>query len=264
MHYTSAFQRNLEGLPLKWGLRLAGLIAFAAGWQLIAVRLDSLLLPSFTETAAALASMLAGPELWQALWISNQAMVLGFASATLLGVPLGLALGRWRTVERFADPYVSILLVLPKAALIPILIMAAGLGLFSRVLIVFLFAFVVIVVNTRAGLRMIEPAWIDMARSFGAREVQLWSKVLLRGAMPAVLTGLRLGLIRSVSGMVTAELLLLALGIGRLILNFQGAFRAADLYATIFVVIAEAVVLLQAFKWLEARLSGWSAQAVIE
>jgi NitT/TauT family transport system permease protein len=264
MQFANAVKRNIAARPLKWELRAAGLALFLVGWEVTAVRLDSLLMPAFSETAVALARMLAGRELWQALWVSNQAMVLGFASATLLGVPLGLALGRWRWFEEIADPYVSILLVLPKSALIPILIMAAGLGLFSRVLIVFLFAFVVVVVNTRAGLRLVDPAWVDMARAFGAGELQLWRKVLLRGAMPAILTGLRLGLIRSVSGMVTVELLLLALGIGRMILDFQGTFQAANLYATIFVVVAEAVVLIQIFKWLESRLTGWAAQAVVE
>jgi NitT/TauT family transport system permease protein len=177
---------------------------------------------------------------------------------------LGLLVGRWRAAEKYIDPYLSILLVLPKAALIPILIMATGLGLFSRVLIVFSFSFVVIVVNTRAGLRLVDQTWIDMARSFGASELQIWRKVLLKGASPAIFTGLRLGLVRSVSGMILVELLLLALGVGRMILDFQGTFQSANLYATIFVVVAEAIVLIQVFKALEARAFKWTAEVVTE
>jgi NitT/TauT family transport system permease protein len=244
------------------GLRVFSLVVFALGWELSARRLDSLLLPGFTETIAALARLLATPLLWQAVWISNQAMVLGFSLAAFVGILLGLLMGRWRAAERYLDPYLNILLVTSKSALIPIVIMAAGLGLLSRVLVVFISAVVVITVNVRAGLRMIDPAWVEMAQSFGATEGQLWRKVFLRGAFPAILTGLRLGLARSISGMISVELLLVALGIGRLILYFQDTFDAASLYATVLVVVAEAVVLLWVCRWLERRMAPWAGEGV--
>jgi len=154
--------------------------------------------------------------------------------------------------------------VTPMSALIPILIMMTGLGILTRVLIVFSFAVVVITVNTRAGLRTIDSGWIEMARSFGASEWLLWRKILLRGALPAIMTGLRLGMARSVSGMVLVELLLLALGLGRLILDFQGSFESPSLYATVFVIVAEAVILMQLLKWLERRIVPWTEQVVVE
>jgi NitT/TauT family transport system permease protein len=128
----------------------------------------------------------------------------------------------------------------------------------ARVLVVFISAVVVITVNVRAGMRTIDPAWSDMARSFGATEGQLWHKVFLRGAIPAILTGLRLGLARSVAGMVSVEMLLVALGIGRLILTYQDTYDVASLYGTILVVVAEAIVLLQLGKWVERRMARWS------
>ena len=140
--------------------------------------------------------------------------------------------------------------------------MATGLGLLSRVLVVFISAIVVITVNVRVGLRMINPAWVEMARSFGAGEGQVWRKVFLRGAFPAILTGFRLGLARSVSGMITVELLLVALGMGRLILDFEGVFDAPSLYATVLVIVAEAVILLQACRWLERRMAPWAGEGV--
>ena len=143
----------------------------------------------------------------------------------------------------------------------PIVIMATGLGLLSRVLVTFSYAVVAITVNVRAGMRTIEPSWLEMARSFGASEPQLWRKVLLRGALPAIVTGLRLGLARSVSGMITLELTFVALGLGRLLLGFEETLKSANLYATVFVVIAEAVVLLHAFEWLERRMAPWTGAA---
>jgi ABC-type nitrate/sulfonate/bicarbonate transport system permease component len=248
---------RLSERALRAGLRVSSLIVFALGWELLARRLDSLLLPGFVETMVALARLIATPLLWQAVWISNQAMLLGFSLAAFVGILLGLLMGRYRALERYADPYLNILLVTPMSALIPILIMATGLGLLSRVLVIFTFAVVVVTVNVRAGLRMVDPTWTEMARSFGASELQLWRRVLLPGALPGIATGLRLGLARAVSGMITVELLLIALGIGRLILDFQGTFESANLYATVLVVVAEAVILLQAGKWLEQRIAPW-------
>ena len=248
----------------RWGLRLISIGVFALGWQLLAHRMHSLLLPSFSETLTALLSLLVTPELWQALWVSNQAMVLGFGAAVFVGILVGFLMARLRAAEQFLDPYLNILLVIPMGALVPILIMATGLGLFTRVLIVFSFAVVVITVNTRAGLQTIESGWIEMAQSFGATERQLWRQILLPGALPAILTGLRLGLARAISGMLFVELILLALGIGRLILDFQGGFDSANLYATIAVVVGEAVILIQALKWIERRATPWTEPSVVE
>ena len=249
---------------IRWrsqaGLRLLSALLLALVWELLARRLDSLLVPGCVETIAALARLAASSELWQALWLSNQALVLGFLLAALVGVPLGLMMGRWRAADRYLDPYLSILLATPKAALIPIVIMATGLGLISRVLITFAFAVVVITVNARAGLRMINPSWTEMARSYTATEAQLWRKVLVPGALPAIVTGLRLGVARAISGMVSVELLLVAVGIGRMILDFQGTYNAPSLYATVLVVVFEAVLLLEASRWLERRIAPWVSQ----
>lgn len=232
-------------------LGAGGLAAFAVLWQLVAVRLNSLLLPTFTDTLVALARLLVTPRLWEALWTSNQALVLGYGLAVAVGVPLGLLMGRWRAAEGIINPYLSILLATPISAVMPLIVMATGLGLVSRTLIVFSFAVVVIVANARAGMRMVDPGWIDMARSYGAGELQLWRKVLLRGTLPATLTGLRLGLMRAVTGMLTVELLLVSLGLGQMILEFQGTFEAASLYATVMVVVTEALLLL----WIGGRLA---------
>lgn len=246
----------------KWSLRLGSFVGLAFVWELLARRVDSLLMPTFTATLAALLRLLMSGQLWQALWLSNQAMLLGFTLATLCGIPIGFLIGRYRTAERLLDPYLSILLVTPMSAVIPILVMAMGLGLPARVMVVFSFAFATIIINTRAGVRMVEPGWLEMARAFGGTERQLWLKILLRGALPAILTGLRLGLNRAISGMIAMELLLIAVGVGRLILDFQGAFEAANLYATVAVILAEAVILTQLCLRLERRATPWAGQAV--
>jgi NitT/TauT family transport system permease protein len=248
----------------RWGLGAASLAVVALVWQTVALRLHSLLLPTFTSTMTAGVRLAGSRELWKALWISNQAAALGFMFAAIVGIALGLAMGWWRLAEQMLDPYLHVLLSVPKAALIPVLVMATGLGLLPRVLVVFSFSVVSIAVNTRAGLRLVERSWLEMAHSFGASEAQLWRKVVLPGALPGILAGLRLGLIRSVSGMITVELLLLALGVGRLILTYEGTFQAANLYATTLFVVAEAVVLMHALNWVERRAFAHIGEVAVE
>jgi NitT/TauT family transport system permease protein len=245
-------------------LRVASLVIFAALWELVAWRLRGLLFPSFTETVVAMAGLVQTPRLWQALWLSHQAFLLGFGSAAVIGVGAGLLMGRWRAADVLVDPYLTILLVTPMSALIPVVIITFGLDLLARALVVLCFAVVVIAVSTRTGIRTLDPSWIEMVQSFGATERQLWSSVVLPGALPAIMTGLRLGLARAFTGMVAVELLLVAVGVGRLILDFQGAFEAGAVYATVMVLVAESVVLIHVLRVLERRLAPWADQVAVE
>ena len=247
-----------------YGLRIIFLLVAALVWDLLARNYGSLLMPTCLQILQALGKLSVTPGMWSALWISNQAMLLGFILASVSGIGIGFLMGRSKVAEKMFDPYLSILLVTPMSALIPIVIMATGLGLVSRIIVVFSFAFATIVINTRHGVRMVQSNWIEMSQGFGATERQIWFKILLRGASPAILTGLRLGLIRSVSGMITVELLLVTIGLGHLILGFQSNFDAAGLYATVLIIVVEAVVLGQLCQRLEHNATSWANQAVTE
>ncbi|MFD0413843.1 ABC transporter permease [Streptomyces sp. NPDC127108] len=231
---------------------------FATAWELYARARGGLLLPGFAETLRATLELLGDAELWRALYVSNQALVLGFAIAVVVGVPVGTALGRFRLLERYADVYLNILLVTPVAAVIPLLVMSFGVGLASRVALVAAFSVVMVIVNSRAGVRQVDPALIEMARSFGAGERWIWRWVLLPGALPAIMTGLRLGLGRAVTGMVLVELLMVSDGLGGLILTYRGLLKAPPLYGTIAIILAEALLLVTAAHWAERRLTRWS------
>lgn len=228
-------------------------------------RLESLLIPTFSETAAALYQlMFVSGRLWEPLLLSNQSLLVGYLLSVAVGVPLGLAMARARRIEQLADPYITVLVVIPTAPLIPIIMMAIGLDLASRVFVVFIFAFMMITVNTRAGVRNVDSSLIEMARSFGATEAQIWRKVLLPGALPAMFAGLRIGLGRAVTGMVIVELLLVAVGVGRLMLEFRGLFNADALFAVVLAVVLESVVLMAAMRWLELKLLPWGPSAAVD
>jgi NitT/TauT family transport system permease protein len=233
---------------------------FAAAWEAYASQARSLLIPRFSDTVTGFFALIADRRFWDALLISNQSLVFGFAIAVVLGIPLGLAMGRFRVAERAADVYLNILLVTPMAALIPLLLMSLGLTLASRVVLVVLFSIVMVVVNSRAGVRQVDPSLIEMARSFGASERQVWWRILLPGSLPAVMTGVRIGLGRAVTGMVIVELLMVAVGIGGLILEYRGFFQADLLYATVVIVVLEALALISFARWLERRVTPWAWQ----
>ena len=246
----------------KWTLRLVSLAVLAGVWEALGRGLDVLLLPSFSETLLAFLRLVADVHFWVALWISNEALLLGFALAAVVGVPLGLAVGRSPRVERFSGFYLDLLLVTPISALIPVLIPALGIGLASRTAVVFLFAFSVITISAASAIKAADLVLLEMSRSFGASRFQVWRKILIPAALPRVLTGLRLGLGRALAGMVVVELLMVAAGVGGLILRYQADFDAPNAYAVVLSVAAESVLLMSIVRKAERRtlvLHGWTA-----
>lgn len=252
-----------RALDSKAFLRLLTLAVIAGIWQWYAVAVGGLLIPTFDGTVVALGELLVDGEFWRAVWVSNQAMLIGFAITVVLGIPIGLFMGRYRPAEAFTDVYINIMLVTPMAALIPLIIMAIGFGLNARVLLVVLFAIPMVIVNSRAGVRQVDPTLIEMAQSFGATERSIWWRILLPGSMPAVMTGIRIGLSRSLTAMVVIELLLIAVGLGGLIINFRGAFQPESLYAVVVFVVFEALLLITFARWLERRLVPWTSEGVL-
>jgi ABC-type nitrate/sulfonate/bicarbonate transport system permease component len=244
-----------------WFYRLIVLVIFAVLWEWYATNSNSLIIPTFTETIVATVQMLFDPLIWEAFADSNQALVIGFGACIVLGIPLGLAAARFERLEQFMDPYLNIMLVTPTAALIPIFLMALGLTLESRVLLVVVFAIPMLIVNSRAGVRQVDPALIEMSTSFLANERQIWRRVLLPGALPAIMTGVRLGVGRAITGMVIVELLMFAVGIGHLIIEARGRFDGPTLYGVVILIVLESLLLISFVKWLEKRVSPWATES---
>jgi len=247
-----------------WTLRLTVFAAAVGLWELFLSRSQNFLLPTFAHMARGLFHLVfLEPRFWEALYISNQALILGYGASVVIGIPLGLLAGRLAWMDRILNPYFGVLLVMPVAPLIPIVIIALGLGLVARVFIVVLFALVFITINTRAGVRGVEPALIEMAKSFGASESQIWRRIVVPGALPAIFAGLRIGLGRAITGMVMVELILVASGLGRLLLEFSGRMQSDLVFATVLAVIIEALALLSAMQAVERRIAPWAPDVSI-
>jgi NitT/TauT family transport system permease protein len=240
-------------------LRIASLVTLAGVWEVAGRSGDPHLLPPLSKVAAVWVDLLISGQLFQALAVSLQALTLGFILSVLFGVPLGLLMGRYRRVESFLEIYMTALLTVPMISFIPFLVIAFGLGLHSRVWIVFLFAFVIIAINTAAGVRNVDPVLTEMARSFGARESELFVKVILPAATPMIMAGIRLGMGRAVLGMVTSEMILAVVGFGSLLMTFGASFNSPALFATLLTIVLLAVALLALIQHLDRRLTPWRA-----
>jgi ABC-type nitrate/sulfonate/bicarbonate transport system permease component len=238
-------------------LRAVSLVSIAFLWEVIGRTQNTHLLPPLSKVLSAWLELLVSGQLFQALKISLQALVLGYLLSVGFGIPLGLLMGRYRRLERFLNVYMTALLTVPMISFIPFLVIAFGLGLQSRVWIVFLFAFVYIAINTTAGVRNVDPILTEMARSFGARERELFVKVILPAALPMIMAGVRLGMGRAILGMVTSEMILAAVGFGVMLMTFGASFNTPALFATILTIVLLAVVLLGLIQYLDRRLMPW-------
>ncbi|HEY7558276.1 MAG TPA: ABC transporter permease [Candidatus Binatia bacterium] len=238
-------------------LRLLSVITLGLLWEIAGRTGNTRLLPPLSIVVVAWFELLVSGQLFRALAISLQAMALGFFLSVLVGVPLGLLMGRYRRLESFLDIYMAALLTVPMISFIPFLVIAFGLGLHSRVWIVFLFAFVIIAINTTAGVRNVDATLTEMARSFGARESDLFLKVILPAALPMIMAGLRLGMGRAVLGMVTSELILAVVGFGAMLMTFSASYNSPALFATILTIVLLAVALLALIQYLDRRLMPW-------
>src|SRR5262249_48542498 len=149
---------------------MLSLISFALLWEVAARIKNAQLLPPLSKVLSAWVELLVSGQLFQALLVSLQALFLGFLLSVGLGLPLGLLMGRYRKVASFLDIYMTALLAVPMISFIPFLVIAFGLGLHSRVWIVFLFAFVIIAINPGGGVRGAHPILTERAGALGAGE----------------------------------------------------------------------------------------------
>ena len=241
----------------RWGtlLRYGSIGLVLAIWEYAGHTGERLLIPPFSTTVAALWRMTISGELLSALALSNQSLAIGFTLTVLLGIPLGLLLGRFPTLDRASSLYLDISLVLPMVALMPVVIAALGITLTARVVIVILFAVPGLVVNVRTGMRGVDPRLVEMARAFGAREWEIWWKVTLPAALPALMAGLRYAASRAVVGMIIVELTLISVGVGLIIQAGRGSFQPEIVFAATIVIAAEGMFIVSLARRFERSIA---------
>ena len=240
------------------------ILSLAVLWELAGRIMDSTLIPPLSRIGAAWWKLLASGKLLSNLTTSLTTLAAGFFLAASIGIVIGLLMGRFRAVEHFLDLYVNAAMSAPTTAFVPVLILWFGLGVESRVAVVFLFAVFVVIINTMTGVKQVDSVLVEMARSFGAKEKEIFFKIILPAAMPAIMAGIRLGMGRAVKGMVTAEMLLTLTGIGAMIMQYGSSFATDSLFAVILTILIVAMVTMRFVQWIDHRLTGWKAEIAIE
>lgn len=235
-------------------LRFAILFVIIAAWQIVGDDTRQIRMPTFTRTAASFWRMIESGELPRALLQSNIALVWGYLLALCVSIPLGIFMGTVTTVRKVVSPYLIIMLSTPLIALLPILQAAFGLGIETRIVVIFIFSFIYITINTMVGIRSVPADLIEMADSFCATRLQRLRKVVLRHAFPAIMAGARLGLARAVVGMVIAELFLVSTGLGSLLSFYMQRFDAGAVLAIALTMVAQGIVLITLARKVESVL----------
>ena len=230
-------------------------------WELVGRWGGLHFIPPFSSVAAAAVRMISTGQIVDPLIASLAALLIGYGMAVVLGVPLGFLVGRFRTVEYVLGPYLNAFLATPKIALAPVLFTLFGINRLVQVAIIFLSAFFIIVLNTARGIQTVDVAFLEMARSFGARERHLFWKVLLPGAMPLAMAGLRLAIGNAVKGMITGEMLITLFGLGALLRTYGNRMDAERVFAILLVVISIALLCSAAVQAIEQRLTHWTDPA---
>jgi ABC-type nitrate/sulfonate/bicarbonate transport system permease component len=239
---------------LRVGLPAVVLVVICLVWNWYVGTKHSFYLATAGAIFRAFVRELGDGAVWHALWTSDISLLAGFAIAVVIGVPLGLVIGRVKRVDRLLSPYLQIALVTPMAVLMPIVLVALGLSRTAQIVVVVLFALPFVVVPTRGGVVTIPGDWLDMASSYGARELQVWRLVLLPGATHAIVNGLRLGFAHALTGEITVELSLIAIGIGQLIIRYQSHYQAAALFAFVLLISIQSIVAMGLLSLIQRKV----------
>lgn len=244
-------------LTLRVGF--AGVVLIA--WYAAALTSGALFLATPDEIARRLASSIGSGEFWQYLTPTLYILSVGAGLGAVVGVPVGMLIGRFRPFYALTEAPINILYTTPLVALIPFILVVIGFNNAAKILIVFLFTVLPVVINTASGVRAIDPDLLEFARSFCATEWTIWRDVVAPGALPAIVTGLRLGLVHSLVGAVLADFYAGASGFGYLIILYSNRFDVAGALGPVFVLAVAGTALATLLKVLQRRISPWQEEA---
>ena len=235
-------------------VRATTLIIIIAVWEWYAQGVSrALLAPPSRILAEGIEMFTTDGTLVPAIIQSVGTMFLGLGLSIAVGIPLGLAMGRFKIAEAVLDPYVMFLYVLPSVAFVPVFVVMFGLDIKLRLALIFMSAAFPIIINTIAGVKHVDSELIDGGVSFTANEPQIMRTILLPGSLPFIFAGLRIGFSAAWVGCIVAEMTALITGMGGVLLEAAARFRTAEVFVVIFAIMAVAVTI----QWFTARLEYW-------
>ncbi len=250
----SAWARNENAL-----IGTAAMLVFLAFWEMsVALAWVN---PLFTSSPSRILragyDMFADGSIYEHIQVSAFEFFVGYGAAIIIGVPLGILMGWYSRVNAVLDPFVSALYATPRIALLPLVMIWFGIGVMSKIAIVFLGAIFPILVNTITGVRTINADFVKVARSFGSNDRQMFLTVALPSSVPLLLTGLRLGLGHALVGIVVGEMYGATHGLGFLIATAGARFQTDKVMVGIILIASAGVAMTELLRRIERRFERW-------
>ncbi|MFL5099217.1 MAG: ABC transporter permease, partial [Xanthobacteraceae bacterium] len=227
-------------------------------WEMLGNRIDPVLFTKPSLVALAAVQMVASGELWTYLAPSLVVLAIGLSLAAVIGIAVGLALARFWVVDVAFGVYITFLYSIPSVALVPLIVLWTGYETTAKVVILFLFAFFPMAINTYQGVKNVDPKLIEVGRAFRCSEGQLWANIVLPGALPFIVTGLRLAVGRGLIGMVLADLYTAISGIGYLIVRTASTYQVDKMFVPIVTLGLLGVTLTALLRVLERTVAPWT------
>lgn len=243
---------TLRGYRVPMALSL---LVWCGIWEVIG-RLELIsLIPPFTDVLRALAVVVPSADFAEAASITLQAFLIGMGLSLAIGIGVGFLMGRYRPVGNLMGMWVNIFESSPLTAIVPALMALLGFGLPTMIVTVFLFSVWVIALDTQVGVERVNPSLVEMGRSFGASSRVLYAKIVFFAALPELLAGIRLGLIRGMKGVIIGQLLIAVVGMGYLFELYSRNFLMPEFWALLIIVFAFAFLASEIVAYFERKVS---------
>jgi ABC-type nitrate/sulfonate/bicarbonate transport system permease component len=245
-------QRLRDVLFSPNAIRTASVVVFFAIWEYYGRRMDPIFMAPPSAIFEAALQLIQSGALKKALIQTLWPFSVGMALTVVVGIALGIVMAQWRT-----DPFINALYAIPRIALVPLIILWAGLEFVGKVTILVSVAVFPIIVNTYSGIRDVRGAMLEIGRAYGATEWQIFWKIVLPAAIPFIMAGIRLAVGLAIIGIIVAEFFTAISGLGGMIVEYANVFATAKLFVPIIVIALVGVVLTELVMWLERRMSRW-------
>jgi len=238
------------------------LLIWIALWEVVGRLELAFILPPFSSVVEQLFILLQRPDFHTAALQTLKAFIIGMVIAIIGGIVIGFIMGRNRMANSILGMWVNIFASAPLSSLVPVLMLLFGLGQTTIIVTVVLFSIWIIALDTYAGVRHISPSLSEMGHSFGASRWQLLTKVLFWAALPEILAGVRMGLIRAVKGIVIGQLLVSVVALGRLFRTFSDNFQFEEFWALTLILFVFALVFSSLIGWLEHKVEYYAGSRI--
>ena len=254
-----AAMRRRRRAWLTLAIRIVSVAAVLALWQYVGSGIDPVLFTTPSAVARAAYGMIVSGELWTYLWPSLVIFAVGLTIAAIVGIATGLLLARFWVIDVAFGVYITFLYSIPAVALVPLIVLWAGFESAAKIIVLFLFAFFPMAINTYQGVMNVDPRLIEVGRAFRCSERQLWVNIVLPGALPFIVTGLRLAVGRGLIGMVLADQYTAISGIGYLIVRTAATYQVDKMFVPIVTLGLLGVTLTALLRVLERKVAPWTA-----